>query len=71
VSPVRARRPKIRDGKAHQLPSTIETSGGDGMITLDRCVLDLLERGVVTREEASPYLRTPFAPGDTERRPHS
>jgi twitching motility protein PilT len=51
----------IRDSKAHQLQSAMETAGGEGMITMDRWVTELVRRGVVTREEGAPYLRAPAA----------
>jgi twitching motility protein PilT len=50
----------IRDSKAHQLQSTMETAGGEGMITMDKWVTDLVRRNVVTRDEAAPYLRAPL-----------
>jgi twitching motility protein PilT len=49
----------IRDSKAHQLQSAMETAGSDGMITLDKWVMELVRRGIVTRDEGAPYLRTP------------
>jgi len=63
----------IRDSKAHQLASTMETAGGEGMITLEKSVQDLVRRGLVTRDEAAPYLRSPApaapAAGDADRGP--
>jgi pilus retraction protein PilT len=49
----------IRDAKTHQLQSSIETGGGDGMITLDRAVADLIKSGQVSVEEGARYLRNP------------
>jgi twitching motility protein PilT len=49
----------IRDAKTHQLPSTLETSGAEGMVTLDRWISDLVRSGTVTAEEAARYLKGP------------
>ena len=49
----------IRDAKSHQIPSAIETSGGDGMVTLDRSIIDLVKQGMVLPEEASRHMRNP------------
>ena len=42
----------IREGKVHQLPGTIQVSQKDGMQTMDMALVELANRGVVTREEA-------------------
>lgn len=41
----------IREGKSHQVTSTIQTSAGQGMITMDQCLRDLYLRGYVSLEE--------------------
>ena len=41
----------IRENKTHQIPSMIQTSGGIGMITMDQCLRDLYQKGIVTLEE--------------------
>lgn len=41
----------IREGKTHQIPSMIQTSGGMGMFTMDQCLRDLYLKGLVTLEE--------------------
>jgi len=46
----------IREGRTHQLYSTIQVSKKDGMQTLNQALDDLLMRGVITREQA--FLRT-------------
>jgi twitching motility protein PilT len=46
----------IRNGKAHQLPSVIQTSKAIGMQTLEMSIRDLLQTGIISREAASPYL---------------
>jgi len=40
----------IRKSETNKIPSTIQTSRRAGMITLDDYLLDLIQRGVVTRE---------------------
>jgi twitching motility protein PilT len=49
----------IRENTLHQLASVMETSARDGMITMDRALLDLVKRGVVSLDEAMRYLRNP------------
>jgi twitching motility protein PilT len=45
----------IREGKTHQLPNTIHTSGQDGMISMDRYLAQLVSQGQVKMEDALPY----------------
>jgi twitching motility protein PilT len=42
----------IREGKTHQLPSVMQVSGKQGMQTLEAAMLDLVNSGTVTVEEA-------------------
>jgi len=49
----------IREGKIHQLPGTMQVSQKDGMQTMDMCLIDLVTRGLVTREEAQSKSMTP------------
>jgi len=42
----------IREGKIAQMYSAIQTGQGQGMQTLDQCLQDLVQKGVVSREEA-------------------
>jgi twitching motility protein PilT len=42
----------IREGKVAQMYSSIQTSQGMGMQTLDQCLRDLLSRGLIAKEEA-------------------
>lgn len=42
----------IREGKSYQLPSVMQTSGEDGMQTLNDALVELVEEGLVTPEEA-------------------
>ncbi|HET7251758.1 MAG TPA: type IV pilus twitching motility protein PilT, partial [Gemmatimonadales bacterium] len=42
----------IREGKTFQIPSIIQTSRKIGMITLNDCLLDLVEKKLITPDEA-------------------
>jgi len=42
----------IREGKAFQLPSIMQTGKGQGMSTLNDALLDLVQKGVVSPKEA-------------------
>ncbi|MCA1595890.1 MAG: type IV pilus twitching motility protein PilT, partial [Chloroflexi bacterium] len=42
----------IRENKAHQIPSMIQTNLGIGMMTMDQCLRDLVQKGMITYEEA-------------------
>lgn len=42
----------IREGKVHQLNSTISTSADEGMIVMDKSILNLYQRGEITVETA-------------------
>jgi len=42
----------IREAKTHQMYSVIETSAQQGMITMDRSLLDLYRNGYITHEDA-------------------
>jgi twitching motility protein PilT len=42
----------IREAKAHQITSVIQTSAHIGMQTMDQCLRDLYQRGLITYEEA-------------------
>jgi len=49
----------IRDGKTHQLPATIASSSGDGMLPMDQSLLDLYAGGKITKETAIQYADNP------------
>ena len=65
----------IREGKIHQIPSTMQTGQKVGMQTLDMALLDLVRRGIVTIEEAqathtdSEPVRHAWRPTAGERAP--
>jgi twitching motility protein PilT len=42
----------IREGKIHQIPSTMQTSQAVGMQTLEMHLRDLVGRGLITKETA-------------------
>jgi twitching motility protein PilT len=42
----------IRENKIHQIPSTMQTGQAAGMQTMDMALVDLVNRGLVTAEEA-------------------
>lgn len=54
-------RSAIREGKTHQLVSTMETSRKDGMITIDRCLIELVRDKKISLEEAIRNARVPTA----------
>ena len=43
-------RAMIREQKTHQLLGTMETSQKDGMITMDRALMNLLNAGLISRD---------------------
>lgn len=49
----------IREGKTHQLPTVIQTNAKLGMQTMDKAILDLVQRGLVAYEAAREKLQSP------------
>ncbi len=49
----------IRDSKTHQIYSVVETSLKEGMITMDRCIKDLFNRGIISYDDAISHMRNP------------
>jgi twitching motility protein PilT len=49
----------IREDKVAQMYSAIQTGGQLGMQTLDQCLKDLLQRGLITREQAQEKAKIP------------
>jgi twitching motility protein PilT len=49
----------IREGKIHQIPSTMQTGQKLGMQTLDMALSDLVGRGLITKEEAQQKSSNP------------
>lgn len=42
----------IRESRTHEINTVIETSSGEGMIDMNRCLADLVRRGEITPESA-------------------
>jgi twitching motility protein PilT len=42
----------VRESKAHQLPSVIQTSANAGMQTMDQALRDLYQKGLISYDEA-------------------
>ncbi|MEI7425340.1 MAG: PilT/PilU family type 4a pilus ATPase [Candidatus Moraniibacteriota bacterium] len=47
----------IRENKSYQISNVIETSSQEGMITMDKALVDLVRRGFVSLEVATIYAR--------------
>lgn len=49
----------IREGKTHQVLSTMETSAREGMVTMDKSLKKLYADGYISFEEAKAHMRNP------------
>jgi twitching motility protein PilT len=49
----------IRENKIHQIPSAMQTGQSFGMQTLDMALVDMVTRGLISREEAQARTLTP------------
>jgi twitching motility protein PilT len=49
----------IRDGRTHEISAVVQTSSQEGMIDLDRSLVDLVRRGEVTVEHAYEHASDP------------
>ena len=49
----------IREGKTHQIPTTIQTSRKEGMQLMEQHLAQLLETGIITREAAAAAAPNP------------
>ena len=49
----------IRDNRAHQIPTTIEISSKDGMITMDKALKQLYNKNLITRQTLKLIARNP------------
>ncbi|MCS7151213.1 MAG: type IV pili twitching motility protein PilT, partial [Endomicrobia bacterium] len=49
----------IREGKTHQIYTAIETGAKYGMISLDRSLLELVRKGLVSLEDAVSKAQNP------------
>ena len=52
-------RKMIVDNRTFQLESVLQTSKKQGMIRMDDSIMELLEKGLITKEVAKTYLRNP------------
>ena len=60
----------IRDGKTFQIPSTMQTGRGEGMITQDNAIEDLIKKGWISRKVGYEFLGKPM-PLTSETTSHS
>lgn len=51
----------IRENKIAQMYSAIQTGAGDGMITLDQTLKNLVAKGTISKDAARPYAKQPDA----------
>lgn len=56
----------IREGKIHQIPSIIQTSGAQGMVLYEKYVMDLLKKGLVTEADVKTFLGKDDIPGTSK-----
>ena len=49
----------IREAKMHQLETVLQSSGEDGMISMDNSLIKLYQAGQITREDARKYALNP------------
>jgi twitching motility protein PilT len=49
----------IREGKVFQMEGVIQTGKKDGMVLMEQSLMALISQGVITAEEAAPYLKNP------------
>jgi Tfp pilus assembly pilus retraction ATPase PilT len=47
----------IREGKTHQIANVMQTGRAQGMVTFDGAVQDLMQRGLVSKEDGMSFLR--------------
>ncbi len=57
----------IREGKGHQILSALQVGQKDGMQTMDRALVDLATRGLITQQEAQAKSPTPNLFGQAGR----
>jgi twitching motility protein PilT len=51
----------IREGKTFQIPSVMQTSRSQGMLTFESAMEDLLKRGLVSKDSVNDFLGKPSA----------
>ena len=45
----------IRENKAYQIDNVIDTSLKEGMMSLDKSLVDLVQKGIISAEDAFVY----------------
>ncbi len=55
----------VREGKTHQIASIMQTQAREGMITMDKALLSLYQRRLITYDEASRFVLNPQVLGPT------
>ena len=51
----------IREKRTHEIDTVIQTSSREGMIDMNRCLIDLVQRGEISMESAFQYSTDPKA----------
>lgn len=51
----------IREKRTHEINTVIETSSNEGMMDINRCLIDLVARGEITMDSAYQYSNNPKA----------
>ena len=49
----------VREDKIHQIPNAIETGANQGMKTLIMCLMELVRKNIITKEEARSHASSP------------
>jgi len=47
----------IREGKTHQIPSMMQTGRAHGMATFETSIHDLIQKGLISKEEGNSFIR--------------
>ena len=47
----------IREGKTHQIASVMQTGRAHGMVTFDGAIHDLIQKGLISKEDGASFLR--------------
>jgi twitching motility protein PilT len=49
----------IREGRTHEIDTAIETGSEHGMISMNRSLIDLVQRGEITIDDARTFATNP------------
>ena len=47
----------IREGKSHQIATVMQTGRAHGMVTFENAIQELIQKGLITKEDAASFLR--------------